>query len=92
MKELFVTDENVEAMEDRFKAMSLDDPEFRLLGIALHRYMLGEPPSPPNRLRAAYYNFMTTDKGTPEHDKASDELVDAIFSGAERRNHTGRNC
>ena len=36
-----VTDENVDEYEARFHAMSEDDPEFKLLGDVLHRYILG---------------------------------------------------
>lgn len=36
-----VTDENVEQLEDRFAAMSQNNPDFKRLGDALHRYMIG---------------------------------------------------
>ena len=36
-----VTDENVEQFEERFKAMSQNNPDFKRLGDALHRYMIG---------------------------------------------------
>ncbi len=38
--------------------------------------------SPQDRLKAAHAEFMQTPKGTPEHDKAWEELVDALFTNA----------
>jgi hypothetical protein len=39
-------------------------------------------PEPKDRLRAAYEKFVSTPKGTPEHEQAGDELTDAIFANA----------
>lgn len=36
-----VTDQNVDEVEQRFHSLSKNDPEFKTLGDALHRYMTG---------------------------------------------------
>ena len=46
--------------------------------------MFPEPDAkdPARALRAAYEKFVSTPKGTSEHEQAGDELTDAIFANA----------